>query len=229
MKFDPSRISIIIACKNEGEGIARILKQVKNYAKEVIVVDGHSHDGTEEIVKKFGAKFFLDNQKSRGDALKIGIRKAKGKVLVFFDADGSHEATDIPMLVAPILADKADLVLGSRRIGGSYDVNISLDGILRSAGCDFLVYLLNKHFRTKLSDILYSFRAVRASTIRELDLQSDNFGIEQEMVICCLKKGLRVIEIPSREKARGWGKSKLHTLTGLNFVWSMIASLYLSG
>jgi len=227
MKFDPSQISIIIACKNEGEGIARILKQVKNYAQEIIVVDGHSNDGTAELAKKFGAKFFLDNQKSRGDALKIGIKKAKGKVLVFFDADGSHEATDIPALVAPILTKKADLVLGSRRIGGSYDVNISPDGIIRSAGCDLLVYLLNRHFHTSLTDILYSFRAVRATTIRQLNLQSDDFGIEQEMVVSCLKKKLRVVEIPSREKARGWGKSKLHTLTGLHFIWLMFQSLYL--
>ncbi|MEK9178438.1 MAG: glycosyltransferase family 2 protein [Patescibacteria group bacterium] len=112
MSYKKSKASIVIACKNEGEGILRILSSIKKYSEDIIVVDGHSNDGTKEIVNKFGARFFLDNKKGRGDALKIGIKKAKNEIVVFFDADGSHEARDIPGLVGPILANKADLVIG---------------------------------------------------------------------------------------------------------------------
>ena len=227
MVYNKSKVSIIIACKNEGEGIKKILNSVKKYSNDIIVVDGHSNDGTLEKVKKFGASFYLDNKKGRGDALKIGIRQAKGDVLVFFDADGSHDEKDIPGLVNPILNGTADLVIGSRRTGGSFDVKVNLTGIIRAAGCDFLVSLVNHKYRTSLTDILYSFRAMRALTARKLNFKSNDFGIEQEMVVLCLKEGYKVKEIPSREKARGWGESKLHTITGIKFILSLIKSLYL--
>ena len=226
MLYDKSKVSIIIACKNEGEGIERILQSIKKYSEDIIVVDGHSNDGTEEMVKKHKASFYLDNKKGRGDAVKIGIKKAKGEALVFFDADGSHDEKDIPGLIEPILKKEADMVIGSRRTGGSFDVNVNLTGIVRSAGCDFLVCLINRKFKTNLTDILYSFRAIRASTAKKLDFKSNDFGIEQEMVATCLKKGHKVLEIPSREKARGWGKSKLHTLVGIKFVLSILKALY---
>lgn len=227
MPYDKSRVSIIIACKNEGSGIKKILESVKKYSDDIVVVDGHSNDGTEEIVKKFKASFFLDNKKGRGDAIKIGIKKAKGDILVFFDADGSHDEKDIPNLVKPILKREADLVVGSRRTGGSFDINVNLTGIIRSAGCDFLVSLVNHKFKTSLTDILYSFRAIKALTARKLNLKSNDFCIEQEVVVSCLKNGYTVREIPSREKSRGWGKSKLHTLMGIKFSFSLIKDLYL--
>src|SRR3990167_706443 len=115
--MDKTKVSIIIACKNEGEGIKKVLESVRKYSNDIIVVDGHSEDGTREIVKKFGARFFLDNEKGRGDALKIGIKKEKNDIALFFDADGSHDEKDIPNFVRPILATKADLVIGSRRTG----------------------------------------------------------------------------------------------------------------
>ena len=226
--MDKTKVSIIIACKNEGEGIKKVLESVRKYSSDIIVVDGHSGDGTEEMVRGFGARFFLDNKKGRGDALKIGIKKAKKDVVLFFDADGSHDEKDIPNFVRPILEKKADLVIGSRRTGGSADIIVNLTGIVRSAGCDFLVAMVNHKFKTNLTDILYSFRAIRASTVKKIALHSDDFGIEQEMVVSCLKLGYVVKEIPSREKARGWGKSKLRTITGIKFIFSLVNQLYFS-
>lgn len=226
MSYNKSKVSIIIACKNEGEGIKKILKSVKKYSDDIIVVDGHSNDGTKGVVTGFGASFYLDNKKGRGDALKIGIKHSKGDIIVFFDADGSHEEKDIPNLVAPILKNQADLVIGSRRTGGSFDINVDFIGVIRSAGSDFLVSLVNNRFKTSLTDILYSFRSIRASTARKLNFKSDDFGIEQEMVVACLKKGHKVKEIPSRERARSWGRSKLHTITGIKFIFNLLNDLY---
>lgn len=227
MLYDKQKVSIIIACKNEGEGIKKILQSVKNYSADIIVVDGHSNDGTKEEAKSFGASFYLDNKKGRGDALKIGIKHVKNEIIVFFDADGSHDEKDIPNLVNPILKKEADLVVGSRRTGGSFDVSVNTTGIIRAAGCDFLVSLVNHKFKVSLTDILYSFRAIRTSSAKKLNFKSNDFGIEQEMVVACLKKGYTVKEVPSREKARGWGKSKLHTLTGIKFLTVLLKDLYL--
>lgn len=227
MKYKKQKVSIIVLCKNEGEGIEKILKSVKRYAGEIIVVDGHSNDGTKEISKKLGAKFYLDNKRGRGDALKISLKKAKGEILVFFDADGSHEERDIPKLLKPILRNDADLVVASRRTGGSFDLNINLTGIVRSAGCDFLVALVNQRYGTNLTDILYSFRAIKRSKALKLGLKADDFRIEQEMVVKALKNNLSVLGVPSREKARGWGESKLRTIAGVKFFFSLIKELYL--
>ncbi len=226
MSYNKSKVSIVIACKNEGEGIGRILKSVKKYSDDIIVVDAHSNDGTREKTIEFGGRFFLDNKKGRGDALKIGIKKAKKEVLVFFDADGSHEEKDIPKFVSPILREEADLVIGSRRTGGSSDLTVNLTGIIRSAGCDFLVAMVNHKFKTHLTDILYSFRAIKTETARKLHFKSNDFGIEQEMVVTCLQKGYKVKEIPSRERARAWGKSKLRTITGIKFIYCLVKQLY---
>lgn len=228
MSYDKSKVSIVVACKNEGEGISKILKSIEKYSTDIIVVDGHSNDGTREIAEEFGARFFLDHRKGRGDALKIGIKNAKKDIIVFFDADGSHDERDIPSFVSPIVTKKTDMVIGSRRTGGSADLNINITGIIRSAGCDVLVALVNHKFKTNLTDILYSFRAIRTSAARSLHIESDDFGVEQEMVVSALKKGFRIKEIPSREKAREWGKSKLRTITGIKFIYSLLKQLYFS-
>lgn len=227
MNYNRSKVSIVIPAKNEGEGLDKILKSVRQYAEEIIVVDGHSQDETKKIVLRNKAKFILDNNLGRGDAVKIGLKKAKGEIIVLFDADGSHKASDIPKFVAPILQNKADIVIGSRRTGGSFDLNVNFSGILRSAGSDFLVYLVNKKFSTHLSDILYSFRALRKSIVKKLDLKADDFCIEQEMVVKALKKSFRLLEIPSRENARSWGKSKLSTITGVKFIFHLFYNLYM--
>lgn len=226
MSYDKSKVTIIVACKNEGEGIRKILNSIKIYSTDIIVVDGHSSDGTREIAEELGVRFFLDHRKGRGDALKIGIKNARRDIIVFFDADGSHDELDIPDMVEPILNNKADLVIGSRRTGGSADLNINLTGIIRAAGCDVLVALVNHRFKTSLTDILYSFRAIKTSTAKNIHLKSDDFAVEQEMVVSVLGKGFRVQEIPSREKARGWGKSKLRTITGIKFIFSLFKQLY---
>lgn len=226
MRFDKEKVSIIIPTKNEGEGLRKVITSLKSYANEIIVIDGHSTDNTQDIIKKTNARYVLDHGKGRGDAVRLGIEISKGEVLVFVDGDGSHLVRDIPRLIGPIFENQADLVIGSRRTGGSFDLNMSFDGILRSGGADFLAYLINRKFKTHLSDILYSFRAVRRNAALKLNLVSNDFRIEQEMVIKCLNQNLRLMEIPSQEKARAWGVSKLHTLTGLKFVFSLIRELY---
>ncbi len=226
-RFNKSKVTVIIPARNEGEGLLRILKSVKPYGSEIIVVDGHSTDSTKEITKKFGAHYILDNGVGRGDAVRIGIKKAKNPYLLFFDADGSHNEKEIPSLLNPLFQDKADAVIGSRRTGGSYDLNMDFWGIARSGGADFLAYLVNKRFNTGYSDVLFSFRAVKKSVALKLDLKADGFDIEQEFVVKCLKKKYRLMEVPTRENARKWGKSKLHTITGIKLIFNLLAELYL--
>ena len=89
MKYNPSLVSIVVPTKNEGAGLLRILNSVKPYAKEIIVVDGHSTDNTFQIVRGTKAKYLPDHGLGRGDGVRTGLAKASGKVAVLFDTDGS--------------------------------------------------------------------------------------------------------------------------------------------
>ncbi len=225
--YNKKSVTAIIPAKNEGKGLEKIIIETKKYASEIIVVDGHSTDNTKQIVERAAVRYLLDNGKGRGDGVRMGISSAKNEVIVLVDADGSHEISDIPQLVLPIIKEKADMVIASRRTGGSSDMKMDFDGLLRSAGSDLLVMLVNHKFHSHLTDILYSFRAVRKSKALKANLASDGFSIEQEMVISFLEKKFRVLEVPSREKARAWGVSKLKTTAGIGLFLRLIYDLYL--
>jgi glycosyltransferase involved in cell wall biosynthesis len=111
------KVSIIIPTKNEAEGLARVIESVQKHVNEIIIVDAASHDGTREIAEKYGAKFFLDHGRGKGDAIRIGIKKVSGDIIIIFDADGSPEPKDIPILIKALVENKADLVIASRRTG----------------------------------------------------------------------------------------------------------------
>lgn len=226
MNYDKNKLTIVIPTKDEGEGIEKVIRSIRPYAGEVIVVDGHSKDKTRDIALRLGCRFFLDHGLGRGDGVRLGLAKAKGEVVLLFDADGSHETKDIPLFVKPIFGGKTDLVIGSRRTGGSFDINPGFSGVLRSAGADLLAAILNYRFKTRFTDILYSFRAIRKSIVSKLDLKSDDFTTEQEMVIKALKKNYRILEIPTRERARAWGQSKLKTLTGIKFIFHLLKECF---
>lgn len=226
MNFDKKKLTIVIPTKDEGDGIEKIIKSVRPYGGEIIVVDGHSKDNTREVAKKLGCRFYLDHGLGRGDGVRVGLARAINEIVLLFDADGSHQVRDIPRFVEPIFNNQADLVIGSRRTGGSFDINVGFSGVIRSAGADFLTAIVNRRFKTNLTDILYSFRAVRKSIVSKLGLESDGFTIEQEMVVKCLKNNFRLLEIPSREMARGWGKSKLKTSAGIKFIFHLLKECY---
>ena len=219
------KVTIIIPTKNEAEGIGKIINSVKKYGDEIIVVDAHSMDGTKEIALKNGAVFLLDRGLGRGEAVRSAIRKATGKIIVLFDSDGSHRASDIPKLLREINKGSV-LVTCSRRTGGSFDFEITPGGMLRTFGSDLMAYLVNQKFHTHLSDILYSFRAIRKNVVKKLHLHANGFDLEQEMVIRALKRGYKVREIASRENARKWGKSKLRTYMGVSLLYRLIKLLY---
>ena len=155
-------LNIIIPCKNEGKNLEFIIPKLLNYTSDITVVDGNSNDGTKEISEKFKVKYVTDNNLGKGDAQRVGAALSKKKYIIFFDADGSHEETDIPKLYEKVKEDNIDLVICSRKTGGSYDLisNTSWMGFIRALGTDFLSILLNKLFNTKISDVLYSLKAI---------------------------------------------------------------------
>ncbi len=204
-------VSLVLCAKNEAAGIRRVLQAVKPYADEILVVDGRSTDGTQALAREAGARVLEDNGRGKGAAIKLGLAEARGDVVVLMDADGSHDPAAIPVLVAPIVMDQADLVVASRHRGGSDEWRGDLDNYLRSIGGGIITLAINYRWNVRITDALNGFRAIKRSIVPQLNLTADDFDIEQQMVTRCLRKGFRVAEVASHEFRRQWGRSKLPT------------------
>ena len=217
-------LSIIVAAKEEGKNLADILPRLKKYSEDIVVVDGHSKDNTKSICNKNGVNFVLDNRLGKGDAQRVGAVNAKKDYIIFFDADGSHDENDINYIYELIISQKYDLVICSRKKGGSYDLtaNITFIGFIRSTGCDFLTLIFNKFFKTNFSDILFSYKSIRKDKFLNLNTKENGFGIEIDILVNSVKKEYSIIEIPSRENSRVHGKSKLNTFFGIYFIYQII-------
>ncbi len=220
------RVSAVVPTKNEAGGIVGIVEALRPVVDEILVVDGHSVDGTREAAKAAGARVLLDHGKGKGDAYRVGIQNASGDVLVFIDADGSHNARDVPALIQPIIDGTADLVVASRHRGGSDEWQGDVDTWLRAMGSGLLSVIINKRWGSRLTDVLNGFRAARRDAALTAGVYADGFDVEQHMIVQFLKHGFRVTEVPSHEQCRQWGNSKLPTFRkAYLFFWRLSVDL----
>ncbi len=210
-----TKISIVIPTLDEEDTLAEIIEGCKPYGDEILVVDGHSRDRTREVAESLGVKVILDNRKGKGEALRHVVNFVNGNIIVFIDADGSHDPKDIPKLVEPIIKDEADHVSGSRLIGGSSELHGGFDECFRLMGSSFITACINWRFKVKLSESQNGFRAIKTDVIKQLGLEENITTIEQEMIMKTLKKGFRMAEVPSHEYERKKGYSKI----SLKKVW----------
>jgi len=203
------RTSVVIPSRNEGATVVALADAVRAHCDEVIVVDGHSTDGSPARLREAGVTVVEDGGLGKGDAIRRGLAAAGGEVIVTMDADGSHDPADIRALVAPIGAGEADLVIGCRMRGGSDEFAGTWTMFVRLWGNNFLTQVINTRFGTALTDSQNGFRAIRAAAVAQLGLRENRHSIELEMVLRALKRGLRVSQVPAHEYARKAGKSSL--------------------
>jgi len=221
------QVSAVILALEEEATIAGLVAKARACADEVLVVDGHSRDRTREQAEAAGARVVLDHGRGKGDAYRTGLKEARGEILVFLDADGSHDPADIPKLVAPIREGRLDFVIASRWRGGSDDVHPNLAHFARDLGGNLLSMLISYRFRREITDCLNGFRAIRKDRMQALGLQADDFDIEHEMVIKALKQGLRLGEVAAHEYARQAGRSKLPTFAKAHlFFWRLLKEIW---
>jgi dolichol-phosphate mannosyltransferase len=221
------KITAVICTKNEETSVGAVIDGCKPYVDEIIVIDGHSTDKTQEIAKNGGAVVYLDNGKGKGAAIRQGIGKATGEIIVFIDADGSHDPKDIGPLVAPIKEGQADHVTASRMRGGSDELHGTLGKFVRMVGSDIITLGINYRFHVSLTDSQNGFRAIRSDVAKKLDLKENITTIEQEMIIKTLRSGYRITEIPAHEYARRGGVSKVYVpKVAWRYVYSWLKYLF---
>jgi len=203
---------VIIPTLNEEKNISDVLRDIKKFFKhkkytyEIIVVDGYSKDKTVGIAKKYGARVIFDDI-GKGSALRKGMKIAKGNIIIIMDADCSMTTNEFPLLIAGIKSGY-DICMGSRFIqgGGTEDMPW-----YRKIGNKFFVFLVNLIWHMNYSDLCYGYRSFRKSIVKHMNLISDGFGIETEISIKVAKLHLKILEVPSFEKKRKYGKGKLRT------------------
>jgi dolichol-phosphate mannosyltransferase len=224
--MEPIPYSIVVAARNEEESIGAVLRDIANLTSDLIVVDGHSSDATVAIAQQCGARVFQDHGLGKGDALRVGLANARHPITVFIDADGSHDPADVPRLVECLTTQDADLVMGSRMLGGSEELFGSVREVIRLMGSLVISLSINYRFGMRLTDYQNGLRAIRTEVGRGIGLSGNITTIEQEMAMKCLRHGYRVTEIPTHEYRRKGGVSKINVFHVSHlYIWDLIRGL----
>lgn len=215
------RVSVVIPALNEARNLAHVFAALPAGLHEVILVDGHSTDGTPAVARQLlpGVRVVTQTRTGKGNALACGFAAATGDIIVMIDADGSTDPAEIPRFVTA-LTSGADFAKGSRFApgpnAGSSDITP-----LRRLGNRMLGMVVNAIFRTRYSDLCYGYNAFWARHIPVFDLTvnspgqvpvwGDGFEIETLLNLRAATAGLTIAEVPSFEHERIHGASNLNT------------------
>lgn len=207
------KIDVLIPAWNEEEALPKVLADLpKNWVRNVIVCDNGSTDRTSEVSKSCGATVVNQPERGYGNACLAGMRYLHGlppseqpEIVVFLDGDYSDYPDQLPQVVAPILSDGVDLVIGSRRLGGMEPGAMTFPQRFGN----WLAPLLIRWFYGQRFSDLGPFRAVRWETLLAMQMEDKNFGWTVEMQVKAAKMKLRCTEVPVQYRKRAGGKSKV--------------------
>jgi glycosyltransferase involved in cell wall biosynthesis len=210
MSLDDPLVSILVPAYNEAPTILDVLEAVREkvpFRTEVIVVDDGSSDGTPELAEQIDGTIVLRHGTNRGKgaAVRTGITRSTGDIVLIQDADLEYDPTDIPRLVEPLMRGVADVVYGSRLRGGEPQ---RAHLFWHYAGNKFLSLLTGVLYNTTLSDMEVGYKAFRGDLIRAIPLVSEGFAIEPEMTAKVLRRNVRLYEVPISYYGRTFEEGK---------------------
>lgn len=206
-------ISIIIPCFNEENTIEKIIKkvlEVKNYKLEIIIIDDSSYDKTISILKeKISSKVskIIYNEKNygKGYCIREGIKIATGEIILIQDADLEYNPQDYPKLIDPILNDYADVVYGSRFIGGNERRVLFF---WHSIANKILTLISNMFSDINLTDMETCYKVFKSSLIKKIELKENRFGFEPEVTAKIAKLKPRIYEVGISYYGRTYAEGK---------------------
>jgi len=202
------RITVAIPCYNEAPTIAKVVADFRNQLPEaeILVVDNDSTDDSAREAQGAGARVLRENRRGKGFVMQTIMEKVEGNVCVVVDGDDTYFAEDVHTLLAPVLGDRADMVVGDRL----RDASSSALNDLRRFGNRAILAMINAVFRTSFRDVLCGYRVMNRRFMRTVPLVAGGFETETELTLQALEKGMVIREVPIRYRARPSGSySKL--------------------
>lgn len=223
------KVSIVIAVYNEANTVATLLERVwaqplPGAAKEIIIVESNSTDGSRELVAEFAARhaadaapriqvIYQDKPQGKGHAIRQGFAAATGEILLIQDADLEYDVADYPDLLRPIIEGSAALVLGSRHMGPAgwkirqFAHNGPLAVVMNMGGLLFRA-LFNSLFRVRLTDPTSMYKVVRADCLDGLSFTCRRFDFDFELLGKLIRAGFHPLEVPVSYHSRGFDEGK---------------------
>ena len=229
------RLSIVIPVFNERETLPVVLESVAcvSLDKEILIVDDGSTDGTREYLKDVAQHpeegvrvFFHDRNRGKGAALRTGFGEVAGDIVIIQDADLEYDPQDYPALLKPILDGRADVVYGSRFLGGPHRVLF----FWHYLGNKILTLISNMLTNLNLSDMETCYKVFRSEVIKNLTFTSNGFAIEAEMTVKIARAGYRVYETPISYSGRDYSEGKKITWKdAFPTLWALVKHRFFSG
>jgi len=219
------KLSVVIPVYNERNTLPVLLERVLEapYEKELLVVDDFSTDGTRAFLETYSHPqvriFFHEVNKGKGAAIRTAIQHATGDVVLIQDADLEYDPREYPKLVEPIEQDLADVVYGSRFLGGPHRVLFYWHYL----GNQFLTTVSNMMTNLNLSDMETCYKAFRREIIQSIPLRSNRFGFEPEVTAKIARRGVRVYETPISYHGRTYAEGKkIGWKDGFVALWTIV-------
>ncbi|MBK5133584.1 glycosyltransferase family 2 protein [Candidatus Bathyarchaeota archaeon] len=226
MDNDEILLSVIIPVFNEELTISNVIDRLKSVLKkedfrwEIIVVDDFSTDRSLSLSLNKGVKVLsLKKHVGKGCALRVGFSKSLGTLVTTIDSDGSHRPEEMPLLLTPILENKADLVIGSRYLMKT-STKVKRFNVL---GVQLFNHLIHFLVKSKVSDSQSGYRIMKSEILQNMSLKSGGYEIESEMLVKTAKMGYKIKEVPICFEQRTYGKSSLDPIIdGFKILMSII-------
>ena len=204
------KLSIVIPVYNEKSTIDEIVRRVQNveFEKEIIIVDDCSNDGTRDKINKISGsnikKLFHDMNKGKGASLRTGFQHVTGDIVIIQDADLEYDPKEYSNLIGPILDGRADVVYGSRFLGGPHRVLFFWHYI----GNKILTTFSNMLTNLTLTDMETCYKVFKADLLKNINIRSNRFGFEPEITAKLAKKKCVIYEMPVSYSGRDYNEGK---------------------
>jgi glycosyltransferase involved in cell wall biosynthesis len=224
----PMKLSVAIPVYNEEKTLAEIVERVQAapYEKEILLVDDCSKDRSraviDELLRRYDnvRAFYHETNRGKGAGLATALKNFSGDVFLIQDADLEYDPADYPALLKPILAGKADVVYGSRFLGGPYG-RVHL--YWHYLGNRFLTTVSNVFTNLNLTDMETCYKVFRREVAEKLDIQSRTFAVEPEITAKVAKMRVRIFEVPISYAGRDYSEGKkIGPKDALIAIWAIV-------